>query len=102
MKDLRNEINGVSGKKGGGGLSAIKGMLPTLGSAMVAAFAVQKVMEFAGWITRTVSEMNKLKTTATQLTDLTEESLNTFVANSKAIAQTFDQDVNKVMEAANN
>lgn len=102
IKDIRTEINGVQGKKGGGGLSAIKNMLPALGPAMIAVFAVQKVMEFARGLAQAVSEMNKLKTTATQLTGLTGDSLNTFVANSKAIAQTFDQDVNKVMQAANN
>lgn len=98
-----------AGKKGGKGIDNIskgmgnmQGIAVKAGAAMVAAFAVEKLVEFGKFLLDTERKVGGLRKQIQRFSKLSGESLDNATANVQALATTFDKDLNEVLIATNN
>jgi|GEM_PF-3084093 len=72
-----------------------------LGPIMLAVFSIQAITEFAQHIAQIAGEFNELRETVNAFSGESGDALNKTTAKAKAMADTFDVDVNEILEATN-
>lgn len=104
---LRSRLQ-VAGLQGGlftnalsKGLESVKNAVQSVGTTLLAGFAVENIIQYGAEVANLVSEFNKLKTDVSQVTGFTGQAAADAAGRVKALANTFGEDVDKTLVATN-
>lgn len=105
FREVNNELKGIQQNANPSILQKMFGSLTDaakkFGAAAIAMFAVDKIIDYAGQIAATITEIGKLRGTTQQLTGETGNALTDLVSRTKSLADTFGQDFNEVLKITN-
>jgi len=96
LKKVKGEMFGTTKQTSlwGKAMSGIKSLMPALGLGTIL-LGAKRVVDFT-------TKLRGLRKEVKSLTDMTGASLNTTTARAMSIAEVYDKDFNKVLEATNN
>ena len=85
----------------GGGFDGLKNVAAKAGAAMVAAFAVEKLVQYGQQVLDIERKFNKMEKQIARFSGLSGTALDKATSKVESLSQVFDKDMNEVLIAAN-
>lgn len=114
LKDVRTQVRGTGSdtqktfkifgrefKSGNGMINKMRGGLATLASGFIAAFAVDRIIQWAGELFNAMQRMRELNHEVRTLTGLTGEMAQDATAKIQALSGQYDKSSREIINAAN-